>query len=53
MKCTNCNYFIKEPEITHLNECPSCGHLLLIPSRRDWQNLVNDSDIKKLVERKE
>ena len=39
LTCTNCGEEFNEPKHTYSINCPKCGHLLLIPSRRDWQAL--------------
>jgi len=48
LNCPNCKFPIDEPKQTHNAECPRCNTLILIPSI-DYENLVNDPDIKKKV----
>lgn len=39
LKCTHCGNLFPEPEQTYGMNCPKCNHYLVIPSRKDWNEL--------------
>jgi len=50
LECTNCGHPIEEPERTHTMDCPKCRAYLFVPSRKDWQALIDDIESDFLKE---
>lgn len=48
LRCTRCNHAFNEPNETIAVTCPECGATLILPSRKDWLAMKEDSMINNV-----